>query len=155
MQAFMPQKDTAFLLAQAARSFITASNAARADGRECGILFPRFPLFAFADDLPQSGYTSCRILAPAQEGGRFFFPVELVHGTDCAIRPLQIVFAQAEERTAATCGGGETGPQPCEQPHFEGEERFPLRLRVFRTGRIEFSGNSWEVWDERWQKLPS
>lgn len=218
----MPQKDTALTLAQAARSFIASCNAALAGGRTktggadpeagdsvdsradgssaggCAFLIPRFPLFAFADALPDGGFCACRIRAPEREGREFFFPVELetrsaeeaggpagdggTPGTQAVgespVPPaeeggkhalcLRIVFAELEGETTELAGdvagqpawsGSEESTaekQPClpELPQeYACRECFPLRPRVFRTGRVEYSGCSWEVWDERWQKL--
>ena len=260
MQAFMPQKDTALTLAQAARSFISSCNAAlsagQAEGASCsgstvaaagpggasaggaapvaegvaagagGVVIPRFPLFAFADALPDEGFCACRILAPEREGREFFFPVELetrpadeaelpaadgglpeapavspsqvvtvnasqkapvvnpsqvetdnasqgaVRGTR-TIR-LRIVFAELEGgmaggtapacgdvagRTVRSAGDGTSAERQAALPElpqeYEYRERFPLCPRVFRTGLVEYSGCSWEVWDERWQTLPA
>ena len=196
----MPQKDTALTLAQAARSFISSCNAAlsagQAEGASCSgravaaagartgadspagsaFLIPRFPLFAFADALPDGGFRACRILAPEREGCEFFFPVELetrsAEGDGKHTLRLRIVFAELEGgtagRAAPACGdaagqtvcstsdGTSTERQPFlpELPQeYAYRECFPLRPRVFRTGRVEYSGCSWEVWDERWQKL--
>ena len=142
----MPQKDTALVLARAARSFICSRNAVLSAGGD-PLLFPRFPLYAFADELPEGGYSSCLIDAPVQEGGEFSFPVQLACGTGGQAKTfnLKIVFAQAE-------GPGVCGAEDAPQDQTGGTV-FPLRPRVFRTGRIEFSGDSWEVWDERWQKI--
>lgn len=139
-------------------------------------LIPRFPLFAFADALPDGGFCACRILAPEREGREFFFPVELetrsAEGDGKHTLRLRIVFAELEGgtagRAAPACGdaagqtvcstsdGTSTERQPLlpELPQeYAYRECFPLRPRVFRTGRVEYSGCSWEVWDERWQKL--
>lgn len=167
-------------------------------------LIPRFPLFAFADALPDGGFRACRILAPEREGRVFFFPVELeARSTEKAGFPgmapvfpaaggglsealaagespvtpaaggmhvlrLRIVFAELEGGAAGR-SGGVTGQPACNGSDGSAAERqpflpelpqeylcrecFPLRPRVFRTGRVEYSGCSWEVWDERWQKL--
>ncbi len=142
----MPQKDTALTLAQAARSFIRSCNEAL-NGK--GFLIPRFPLYALADELGE-GFSSCKIAAPEQDGGLFFFPVTLSSGESASCQKLRIVFAELEEPQEA---GRPPLPSLPELPHYEGEERFPLCPRVFRTGRIEFSGGSWEVREERWHKL--
>lgn len=144
MQAFMPQKDTALDLATAARSFISAYNAAPQSKGQA--LFPHFPLYAFADELPEGGFSSCTISAPQQDGTNFFFPVRLACGKGGTSFDLRIVFAQLDR----------TGPAASQDlPQFHGSEKFPLHPRVFRTGRVEFKGDSWEVWDERWQKVTS
>ncbi len=162
MQAFMPQKDTALDLAKAAKSFIRAYNSCRQT------VFPRFPLYAFADKLPEGGFSACTIRAPQQEDGSFFFPVEMTYAGGETLR-LRIEFARLEGswpdgRTTdgrTTEGSGQDSSRPDgnataplqELPQFEGQEKFPIRPRVFRTGRVEFKGSSWEVWEERWHKV--
>ena len=160
-------------------------------------LIPRFPLFAFADALPDGGFRACRILAPEREGREFFFPVELeacsaadpvlpaaggglseaLAAGESPVTPaaggmhvlrLRIVFAELEGGAAGRAGdvtgqpacNGSDGSAAERQPflpelpqEYPCRECFPLRPRVFRTGRVEYSGCSWEVWDERWQKL--
>ena len=143
----MPQKDTALILSTAARSFIR-SYTGISGGKD--LLIPRFPLYALADELGE-GFSSCQIEPPEQDGGLFFFPVSLARA-DGKAQKLRIVFAELDEPEE---GGTPPRPSLPELPHYEGEEQFPLRPRVFRTGRIEFSGGSWEVWDERWHKIPS
>lgn len=81
---------------------------------------------------------------------------------------LRIVFAELEGGAAGRAGdvtgqpacNGSDGSAAERQPflpelpqEYPCRECFPLRPRVFRTGRVEYSGCSWEVWDERWQKL--
>ncbi len=149
----MPQKDTALLLAQTARSFINAYNA----GKESGcFLIPSFPLFAFTEKLPTAGFRRCRIGAPERQGKRFVFPVELVCLSESSekdfVISLQIVFAYAGE-SSFEMGGldtGELSTLPCD---YMNKDRFPLNPRVFRTGRVEFNAGFWEVWEEHWQKL--
>lgn len=148
MQAFMPQKDMALALSRAAASFIGSYNDALSGN---GLLIPCFPLYALADELPEEEISSCHIGLPRLDGGQFFFPVGLTH-TDGNEQELRIVFAQLEKLEES---GLPPLPSLPELPHFYGEESFPLRPRVFRTGRIEFSGGSWEVWDERWHKIPA
>ena len=182
MQAFIPQKDTALLLAQAARSFITeynrrilngggadapgATGAASVQGGGTryrgtgGFLIPRFPLYAMGEGLSSlragdSAVTGCLIAAPQGEEGGFYFPVELTLRTGeeslSEHLRLKIVFA-----TFYASGGKETGQPPSAQELPDGweyNEKFPLHPRVFRTGRIEFYENSWEVWEEKWHKL--
>ena len=149
MQAFMPQKDTALALARVARSFISSYTE---DTGGKGLLIPRFPLYALLDE-PGKSFSSCRIAAPEQDGGQFFFPVRLAHA-DGTVQELRIVFAELEKPEE---GCKPPLPSLPELPRraYEGEELFPLCPRVFRTGRIEFCGGSWEVWDERWHKLPA
>ena len=143
----MPQKDTALTLARAARSFISSYTAATG-GKS--LLIPRFPLYALADELGE-GFLSCHIGSPKQDGELFFFPVGLTLADGNALE-LRSVFAELEE---AGKGGRTPLPSPQEPADQPGREDFPLRPRVFRTGRIEFSGGSWEVRDERWHKIPA
>ncbi len=158
MQAFMPQKDTALLLARAARAFISSFSTS--------LPTPRFPLYAFAESLPGGGYRSCSIGSAEREGDEFYFPVELTYGEGAGERlRLKIVFAELEsgctdsDGTPSGTDQAATGREDAVQEKGGGNnpapEGFPLRPRVFRTGRVEFSGNSWEIWDERWHKLQS
>ncbi len=149
----MPQKDTALLLAQTARSFISAYNAGKDPER---FLIPSFPLFAFVEELPASGFRRCQIGAPEQKGGSFVFPVELACPAESSeedfVISLQIVFARAAGPLLGMDGLNTDG-QEMLPDDYENKVRFPLTPRVFRTGRVELKDGFWEVWDVHWQKL--
>ena len=133
-------------MSKAARSFITSCNYSLAK-EGLSFLVPQFPLYAFADKLPASDFVSCRIDMPQGDGRSFFFPVSLYPMEGWQEISLKIVFAKMQEQTEIH-SVLENYPKD-----FENMEKFPIYPRVFRTARIEFSGNSWEIWDERWIKL--
>ncbi len=148
MTVFMPNKDTAFALAQAAHLYIAEYNK-KTDSTENWI-FPEFPLYAYfpeddaGEDTNSQTTCSCTIeqIALDEKDKTCYFPVqlELLNGT---CRTLRIVFAKARHAL-------------CHLPIQA--EGFPLPQRVFRLARLEqketSGGKSWQVFDERWVKIP-
>lgn len=142
MKAFIPHKDTLLQLARAQREYIDAFNARPATGV---FLYPRYPLWAFAEELPEE-ILGCAIRAPLPCDGGASFPVELESAEGKTM--LRIVFATAGDSpspaTGVSCPAAAAPAVRCVQ--------FPLRPRVFRTGTALLQDNGWQLFDERWHK---
>lgn len=142
MKVFVPHKDTLLQLAKAQRAYIDAYNSQAEAG---GFLLPRYPLWAFAEELPEA-VTGCTIHAPQADGSSAVFPVELEAAGSSM--QLHIVFAELEGGSSGCCGL----PGMQDFPAGGAGNQFPLRPRTFRTGTVVLQDNGWQLFDERWHK---
>ena len=168
MTAYIPHKDTLFLLAQMQKNIIRAHN----DKQPEDFLFPQYPLFAFHDDAEIAkctkdekgkGLESAGILSPKADGCEMYFPLVLKYadGTQDNLRiifatskqPIRLVKARfAQGLDSAVFGFHNYKPEIKKAPEFN-SDAFPLQLRIFRKARAVLECNSWQIFDEKWVKL--
>ncbi|MBO5606744.1 MAG: hypothetical protein J5930_06385 [Treponema sp.] len=137
MIAVIPHKDMLNTLNKISKSFINEAN--KSFSEVSGMIFPIFPLWAFTKDF-QNDAKEFSIESPGFENREIFFPLKIAHSD--FTETLRIVFARASKDLT----------KDFSLPLFS-SEIFPLRARVFRTGTVEFSNNSWNLFDEKWHRI--
>lgn len=143
MTAYIPHKDTLFLLSQMQKNIIQTHNNKHPEN----FLFPQYPMFAFYDEKKNAECTeiakykkieSASILLPKAENCEIYFPFVLKY-TDGTQDNMKIIFA--------------TTKQPIKKAPEINSDAFPLQLRIFRKARAVIEYNSWQIFDDKWVKL--
>lgn len=148
MVAFIPHKDTLFLLASMQRDFIAKCTATY------GTLYPQYPLWAFFDKademmlLKNSAYImKCEITSPSVEKKSFFFPITFTFSNEGNAVPqklqARILFAKTDDDIHKALDFSSI-----KEPNI-----FPLSQRVFRIGTVILENNGWSLFDDHWVKL--
>lgn len=142
MTAYLPHKDTAIVLADIQKQYIYAYNKDRPLSEH---LFPRYPLFAFAQKEKKETICSCIIKKPAAEGSEVFFPFILTY-SDGTEECLRIIFASLGME-------GSSNLSKESAPDSTFKTTFPIRVSTVRQAEVEMTKNRWEVFSDRWYKI--
>ncbi|MDO4506119.1 MAG: hypothetical protein Q4B64_04155 [Spirochaetales bacterium] len=134
MKAIVPHKDTLFFLAGVQRKLISML------AKEKNV-YPQYPLYAFTEDEIPSGVMSLTIGCPGTENELAVFPL-LIEGEGFIIN-LKIPFARTADRT----------DMPELKMSEEIKNAFPRKERIFRTATVIRTENSWQLFDDRWNKI--
>ena len=157
MNVIALQKDNELFICNYARAFIENFN--RENLGKGILLFPSFPLWAFAEDsissdqfnsifksrsvkkafIGKASFTESCI--PGQE--EFFFPFFIETDLEKESRTFEfkIVFAKIQK------AGTEDFTLPKELLE---SQKFPFSIKSFRTGNALIKDNAWSLFDEKW-----
>ena len=148
MVAFIPHKDTLFLLASIQRDFIAKCTALY------GTLYPQYPLWAFFDKENEmvllknsANIMKCEIESPRVEKNNFFFPVTFTfsneNDSDLHTLQVRIIFAKTDYEIH----------KDFDFSSMKDSNVLPLSQRVFRIGTVILENNGWSLFDDHWIKL--
>ena len=139
MYALIPHKDTQFFLYNVQKEVIVSYN------KECNskaeFLIPRFPLWAFMDELPVSAISSCIVNGISCTDTELFFGIEIIVGSKAS--SLKIIVATGEN----------IDKERIKEIDFKEKDSFPLRQRVFRIGESVIEGNNYSLFHDKWVKI--
>lgn len=137
MTAYILHKDTALILANFQKQFISEYNKQKMPSE---YMLPKYPLFAFLEekDSINNKIKNCTILFPQAESKEVFFPfmIEYQDGTKEA---LKIIFATSKEEIKKT-------------PDIKSDV-FPMPIHIFRKADAILENNSWQIFNDKWYKI--
>lgn len=134
MNAIVPHKDTLFFLAGMQRKIISIL------GKESQV-YPQYPLFAFTEEAIPTGIISLIIECPTAENDFAVFPLK-VESREGSLN-LSIPFAK-------TSDGSDFAELDLSE---EIKNAFPRKERIFRTATALMAENSWQLFDDKWNKI--
>ncbi len=144
-KAIIPHKDTAFFLAKTAKMCISLYNAPFLSDDVRKKAFPVFPQWIFLDEIPEN-ITCIELNLPLKCKTELYFPVKLfLEQNSLNIMEEKIKFAQILEDS-------ENSEEKLKLPTLV-QEKFPMQLKIFRTGKVLLTENSWQFFEEKWHKL--